>query len=65
MPYKTNSDLPDTVKDHLPEHAQTIFRKTFNSAHEQYGDDQQAFKVAWAAVKREYEKGAGDKWVKK
>lgn len=65
MPYKTNDDLPPSVATHLPEHAQTIFRKAFNNAHEQYGNDEQAFKVAWAAVKHEYEKNAEGKWVKK
>lgn len=65
MPYKSNSDLPSSVADHLPEHAQTIFRKAFNSAHEQYGEEERAFKVAWAAVKKEYEKNDDGKWVKK
>lgn len=65
MPYKNNKDLPSQVQDHLPEHAQTIFRKAFNSAHEEYGTEEQAFKVAWAAVKKEYAKNEKGKWVKK
>jgi cation transport regulator len=52
MPYKTNSDLPKSITDHLPQHAQTIFLKVFNSAHEQYQNEDTAFKVAWAAVKK-------------
>jgi len=28
MPYKTNQELPDSVKDSLPKAAQDIFRKT-------------------------------------
>jgi cation transport regulator len=66
MPYKRNSELPDSVKDNLPEHAQDIYREAFNSAWEQYdqpeerrGDasrEETAHKVAWAAVKKKYEK---------
>lgn len=65
MPYAANEDLPDSVRNSLPEGAQTIFRKTFNAAYEQYEQDEtRAMKVAWAAVKNVYEK-KGDKWVKK
>jgi cation transport regulator len=65
MPYKTNADLPKSITEHLPDHAQSIFRKAFNNAHEEYGNEVQAFKVAWAAVKREYEKNEAGAWVKK
>jgi len=64
MPYKTNQDLPQRVKNNLPVGAQTVFRKAFNNAHKQYGSEQRAFKVAWAAVKKVYKKKK-DKWVKK
>jgi cation transport regulator len=70
MPYETNEDPPQSVKAHLPAHAQDIFRETFNSAKETYGASQSggreatAFRVAWAAVKRRYEK-IGDRWVEK
>lgn len=74
MPYDRNSDLPKAVQDNLPEHAQTIYRKAFNNAWEQYkhpserrGDadrEETAHRVAWAAVKDSYEK-QGDRWVKK
>ncbi len=65
MPYKVNNDLPDNVKNHLPEHAQTIFRKAFNSALHQYHNEVSAFKVAWSAVEKTYKKDATGKWVKK
>lgn len=74
MPYNKLSELPDQVRDNLPEHAQEIYRSAFNSAWEQYadakerrGDDSReevAHKVAWAAVKNEYEKKNG-RWVAK
>lgn len=73
MPYNSNKDLPDKVKNNLPEHAQDIYREAYNNATKQYkspqkrrGDESQeeaAHKVAWAAVKQKYTK-KGDKWVK-
>lgn len=72
MPYKTNSDLPDSVKDVLPAHAQTIFREAFNNAYKLYKDPDKrrldgnryevSFRVAWSAVKKKFEKGSGKKW---
>ncbi len=66
MPYKKTSDLPDAVKDHLPEHAQKIFMEAYNNAWDTYKDagkrrgnesqEEAAMKVAWAAVKHEYKK---------
>ncbi|SFB02754.1 MULTISPECIES: ChaB family protein [unclassified Bacillus (in: firmicutes)] len=65
MPYRSLSELPDAVKDHLPHHAQEIFKEAFNSASEEYKDEETAFKVAWSAVKKKYEKNSQDKWVEK
>ena len=73
MPYSSRSELPDSVKGVLPDHAQDIYKEAFNSAYEQYdepeerrGDASQeetAHRVAWAAVKKAgYEKGDDDKW---
>jgi cation transport regulator len=66
MPYLTNDDLPARVQSHLPQHAQDIYREAFNHAWQQYGEDPRqeeiAHRVAWAAVKKLYEK-AGDEWV--
>ncbi len=57
MPYSTISDLPSSVKDNLPQHAQEIFRAAFNSAWDEYGhDESRAFRVAWGAVEKEYHK---------
>lgn len=76
MPYERRSDLPDSVKDNLPPHAQDIYKEAFNSAYDQYdkpserrGDadrEETAHKVAWSAVKKGgYEKGDDDKWHRK
>jgi cation transport regulator len=57
MPYKTERELPESVRDHLPSHAQEIYRAAYNSAWDEYKhDEERAHRVAWAAVKHEYEK---------
>lgn len=65
MPYRENSDLPPGVRDHLPPHAQSIYREAFNHAFAAHqGDPRQeeaAHRIAWAAVKRSYVK-VGDLW---
>jgi cation transport regulator len=67
MPYATNDDLPPGVRHALPPHALDIFRAAFNGAwrqHAERGDltEAMAFRIAWAAVKKKYEKVAGA-WV--
>ncbi len=58
MPYPINEDLPPSVRNHLPPHAQDIYREAFDHAWRQYGDDPRheeiAHRVAWAAVKKLY-----------
>jgi cation transport regulator len=57
MPYSTTQDLPERVREHLPEHAQDIYRAAFNSAWDEYNHDEaRAHRVAWTAVEHEYEK---------
>jgi cation transport regulator len=67
MPYANNAELPAPVRNVLPWDAQVIFRKAFNRALERYrGDEVTAFRIAWTAVKRDYEKVQGHwlpKWV--
>lgn len=63
MPYASNDELPPAVAGHLPPHAQDIRREAFNLAWDEYGgDEERAFRVAWAAVKRRYRKRGSD-WV--
>jgi cation transport regulator len=65
MPYSANADLPGPVREHLPEHAQDIFRAAFNAAWEAHGGSEEtAFRIAWAAVKRRYRKVAGA-WIER
>ena len=74
MPYNKLAELPDSVRDNLPKHAQEIYQAAYNSAWDQYdqpeerrGDasrEETAHRVAWAAVKETYEK-QDNKWVAK
>jgi cation transport regulator len=57
LPYQSTSDLPESVKNVLPEHAQEIFLSAFNAAWDEYHhDEERAFAVAWAAVEHSYTK---------
>jgi cation transport regulator len=74
MPYSTDAELPEPVKKNLPAHAREIYRDAFNHAWDEYADpgkrrkdtsqEETAHRVAWAAVKKLYEK-VGDHWVKR
>jgi len=74
MPYKDHSQLPKSVRDNLPSHAQDIYLEAFNGAWDTYkdpddrkGDDDRetvAHKVAWSAVKKCYSKNSNGNWVK-
>jgi cation transport regulator len=64
MPYERRSELPDSVKDNLPAHAQGIFKEAYNSAYDQYDHDEtRANRIAWGAVKKKYHKNDDGKWV--
>lgn len=68
MPYASNDDLPPSVRNHLPPHAQDIYREAFNHAFAAHAGDPDheeiAHRIAWAAVKRSYVKDA-DMWVRR
>lgn len=71
MPYDHIKQLPDSVQNVLPDHAQEIYLAAFNHAWDQYKNPEErrddasreetAHKVAWAAVKKKYWKQDG-KW---
>lgn len=75
MPYQKLSELPDGVRNVLPEHAQVIYKEAFNHAYDEYKEpedrrddasrEEVSHRVAWATVKHKYEKGKDDKWHEK
>jgi cation transport regulator len=76
MPYDRINELPESVRNVLPKHAQEIYKEAYNSAWDQYdrpeerrGDatrEETAHRVAWSAVKKQYEKNEETgKWRKK
>ena len=75
MPYGKITELPDSVRDNLPKHAQEIYKEAYNSAWDEYADaddrrgddsrEETAHRVAWTAVKKKYEKNDDGRWVSK
>lgn len=75
MPYDSREELPESVRNVLPVHAQDIYKEAFDSAWKEYADPTErrgdedretvAHKVAWGAVKQSYEKGSDGHWHKK
>lgn len=75
MPYDSLAELPDSVKDNLPNHAQEIYKEAYNSAWDEYKDpedrrgdasrEETSHRVAWSAVKQKYEKNDNGNWVRK
>ena len=49
MPYSSNDELPSAVADHLPSHAQDIFREAFNHAWDEYGGDEERARLDFQA----------------
>ncbi len=62
MPGERTS-IPKTIL-RSDRHAQEIWKKAHDSAVETYGEGGRAHRVAYAALKHEYEK-KGDRWVRK
>lgn len=73
MPYKSINELPENVRNVLPQHAQEIYKEAFNNAYQEYANpdnrrdeasrEEVSHRVAWSAVKKAgYTKGADEKW---
>lgn len=65
MPYHKREELPASVRDHAPAHAQDIYRAAYGSAWDEYHHDEaRSHRVAWAAVEHEYHKDdSSGNWV--
>lgn len=75
MPYGSINQLPESVQNVLPKHAQAVYFEAYNNALKQYDEpskrrddadiEETASRVAWSAVKKAgYEKGNDDNWHK-
>lgn len=62
MPTK-KEDLPGTIQ-RSPDKAQRTYQKALDSAHEEYGSEERAHRVAYSALKHSFEK-VGDHWEPK
>ena len=66
MPYEKNADLPESVRNVLPKHAQDVFRRVFNQQQDKGADEQRSFQVAWTAIHNGWEKNEDTgKWHRK
>ena len=64
MPKEDLKDLPGTIQ-RSPGKAQETYAKTLESAHEEYGgDEERAHRAAYASLKHSFEK-VGDHWEPK
>ncbi len=75
MPYRRIEELPELVRNVLPENAQHIYLEAYNHAWEEYQNpkerrgpetrEEAAHKVAWAAVEKKYRKNEkASRWEK-
>ena len=60
MPYSANAYLPPSVRNHLPSHAQDIYREAFNHAYAriQPQREEAALRIAWTI-----HQNAGGEWA--
>ncbi len=65
MPYQQVSELPQEIRDQLPEHGQNIFLAAFNAAQSDGMSEQGARDVAWNSVRNEYSQGKDGQWYRK
>jgi len=66
VPWKTNTELPESIKSALPADAQSRFRSVANERMRAGASETSAIAQAWHVVKQGWEKAAsGGKWVRK
>jgi len=65
MGYSKVEELPQDIKEQLPEHAQQIFFAAFNAAQSDGLSEEGARTVAWNSVKNEYQQSKGGQWSRK
>ena len=65
MPYDSNDELPDQVRDNASSACQDVFREVYNDRSDEYDDEQKLFQIAWGVMTDRCSKGDdGDTWTK-
>lgn len=62
MAYSKVEELPQDIKEQLPEHAQQIFFAAFNAAQRDGLSEDGARTVAWNSVKNQYKQDKNGQW---
>lgn len=65
MPYASINDLPDAVRENLPDEAAEILLAAYNSAEQAGRDEGEGAAIAWGAVHAAGWEKENDRWVKK
>ncbi len=65
MPYKSVDELPQDLKDKMPQDAQQHFMAAFNAAQDDGMSEDGARQLAMDSLKNEYEQGANGQWQRK
>ncbi|MGL6340836.1 MAG: ChaB family protein [Waterburya sp.] len=63
MVYQQLENLPEEVKEKLPQHGQQIFMAAFNAVSENGMDEKSATKVAWDSVRNSYTEDKDGNWI--
>ena len=63
--WASNADLPDAVRNSLPDAAQTVWREVANEQLRSGRPEVSAFRIAWHAVKQGWKKNKDGEWVRR
>jgi cation transport regulator len=64
MYYEDAEQLPDSIREFLPEHAQEDYLTAFNNAFEEEENGQRAHEIAWRAVEDKYQDEDQHQWLR-
>jgi cation transport regulator len=62
MRYEAVDDLPQGIREFLPDHAQEDYRLAFNNAYDEEENGQRAHEIAWRAVEDKYNDEGAHQW---
>ncbi len=65
MAYEKLEDLPNEIRENLPEGGQRIFMAAFKSASSDGLNEQEATEVGWNSVRNIYVQGPDGRWQQK